>query len=224
MISLPWLQLKALILENQLPYSWSRDDNSYVITAFNGLSELQCIIPTVIPVSPDQNDFETKFKSLGNQSTLSTPSTTNTYTAKTITAYGVTYNLYSRNTGIQTTVVNGANTITYVATYQWVKFLGIEIIGGGVGDFGSLIVYDSTSGTYTGVANFALGQFGYTLNIAPNFYTRQSPFDADLFVGMQLKFTYNSVSVLAKSIGLNLIMNEVKLAPPLTIINPVTGH
>jgi len=69
-------------------------------------------------------------------------------------------------------------------------------------------VYDTATGTYSGVPNYMLNQFAYSVNIAKDYYVRLSQFDADLYTGMIIQFTYNSVS--DKTIGFNLIMNEVK--------------
>jgi len=75
-------------------------------------------------------------------------------------------------------------------------------------DTAELRVYDNASGTYSGFPNALLNQFGYTLNMAKDYYARTSPFDADLYQGMVLKLTYVSIS--NKRIGINIIMNEVK--------------
>lgn len=130
--------------------------------------------------------------------------------SKTIVVNGVSKSLYARFTGIQYTVNNGSNLLTYTATYPWVKMLGIEVIGGQVGDYADLKIYDDAIGTYSGHANMLLNQFAYTVNIGPNSYTKMAQFDADLYQNMIIKLTYNSSSLLAKTIGINLLMNEVK--------------
>lgn len=130
--------------------------------------------------------------------------------SKNIVINGVNKSLFARFTGVQYTVNNGSNTLTYTATYPWVKMLGIEVIGGQVGDYADLKIYDDASGTYSGHANLLLNQFAYAVNIGPNSYTKMAQFDADLYQNMVIKVTYNSVSLLSKTIGLNLLMNEVK--------------
>lgn len=195
---------------------------NYYLSANDGSFTLNCLIPQ--NGGSDQTDFETNYKT--RHSTNVSPVqalTPTTFTSKMVNSHGVQYNLFPRNTGFSANVVNGVNTITYTATYPWVKFIGLEVINAAVGETASMLVLDSTTGTYTGVNNAPLAQFGYTLNIAPTFYARQAPFDADLFVGMQLRISFNSVTVLGKTIYINLIMNEVKVPSVVAITNPVTG-
>jgi hypothetical protein len=67
---------------------------------------------------------------------------------------------------------------------------------------------DSSAGTYSGYPNFKLNQFGFSANLGKDYYQQNTNYDADLYQGMQLKFTYNSKS--AKTIGINFNLNEVK--------------
>jgi hypothetical protein len=130
------------------------------------------------------------------------------YSSKNITVNGVTKKLYARFTGVQFSLSQGTNTLTYTATYTWAKLLGVEVINAEALDTADLKVYDTAAGTYSGVPNALLNQFSYTLNLPKDFYTRMAQFDADLYVGMIIQITYVSKS--AKDIGLNLLLNEVK--------------
>jgi hypothetical protein len=130
------------------------------------------------------------------------------FAAKTLVVGGVVKKLYARNTGIQQALDQGTNTITYVINYPWVKLLGVEVIGAETLDYCDFEVYDDAQGSYSGYPNLKLNQFAYSVNVPKDYYIRTSQFDADLYQGMMLKVTYNSVS--AKTIGINLIMNEVK--------------
>ena len=116
--------------------------------------------------------------------------------------------LYVRNVGIQQALSAGSNTISYTIPFNWVKMVGAEIINGESLDTIDFKVYDNSSGTYSGVPNYMLNQFGYTVNVSKDFYQRVAPYDADVYIGMVLQLTYNSVS--AKTIGVNLLLNEVK--------------
>ncbi len=131
--------------------------------------------------------------------------------SKTLTTSdGVTHSLFARFTGIQAVVSNGVNTVTYTATYPWVKMLGIEVVNATALDTADLQVYDTAAGTYSGVPNALLNQFAYNINVAPNYYNRMAQFDADLYAGMVVTITYTSVAVLPRTVGFNLLMNEVK--------------
>lgn len=131
------------------------------------------------------------------------------YGAKTITLVdGTIKKLYARNTGLRFALESGSNELTYTATYPWVKLLGVECCWCEAGDYVDFKVYDNAAGTYSGVPNLLLNQFAFTLNLPKDFYRRESRFDADVYAGMVIKMTYQSAS--AKTIGLNLQMDEVK--------------
>lgn len=130
------------------------------------------------------------------------------YGSKTITVAGVTKKLFARNTGFQQAVSVGANTIDYVVSYPWVKLLGVEAINCEALDTVDFKVYDNAAGTYSGVPNVLLNQFAYAINLPKDFYQKMSQFDADLYIGMIIRITYTSIS--AKTVGINLLMNEVK--------------
>lgn len=198
-LAVKWSDFKSFVNSRILSIQWLDIDGNYYIYATDDSFELECVLPQ--DGGSDQSDFETNYKSKGN---LVTPKINMAFASKTLGSK----KLYARNTGKQFTLSVGSNDLIYTATYPWVKMIGLECIGGEALDYGELRVYDNASGTYSGVANALLNQFGYTLNIAPNFYRRESPFDADLYAGMVLKITYTSVS--AKTIGINYIMNEVK--------------
>lgn len=130
------------------------------------------------------------------------------FAAKTVMVNGVLKSLYARNTGFQQALASGANVVEHTIGYPWVKLIGAEVVGSEVLDTISFKVYDTAAGTYSGVPNKLLNQFGFTVNLPAGYYRREAPYDADLYAGMVLKLEYNSVS--AKTVGFNLVMNEVK--------------
>ena len=131
------------------------------------------------------------------------------FAAKTVIVNGVSKSLYKRFTGSSFALTQGSNTFTWTqASFPWVKFLGIEVIGAELGDTCSLYVLDTASGTYSGHANYPLNQFAYNANVAPSFYINESSYDADMYQNLQIQFVYNSIS--AKTIYINFDMNEVK--------------
>lgn len=144
-----------------------------------------------------------------NQTQIVAVSSAPAFAAKTVVVNGVTKSLFKRFTGISQALTAGANTFTWTqANFPWVKFLGLEVINGEVGDTCDLYVLDTATGTYSGHANYPLNQFAFTANVAPNFYRHVSEYDSDMYQNLQIKFVYNSVS--AKTIYLNFDMNEVK--------------
>jgi hypothetical protein len=202
-----WTQLRNFSNTKKLPIQWIDLDDGYTLKVFDGFFELECTLAK--DGNADVAEFEATYKLTLPAATLSSSvQSTPAFTSKTIQVGTATKKLYARNTGMQFAVTTGANTLTYTATYAWAKILGVECIGAESLDTVDMKVYDTSTGTYSGVPNYMLNQFAYSVNIGKDYYVRLSQFDADLYVGMIIQFTYTSVS--NKTIGFNLIMNEVK--------------
>ncbi|MEY2859130.1 MAG: hypothetical protein RLZZ74_3443 [Cyanobacteriota bacterium] len=193
-----WSDFKSFVDSRSISIQWVDIDSNYFLYATDDAFQLDCIIPKD---GSAELEFETSYKSKGN---IVTPQINSAFSSKNLGSK----KLFARNTGKQFMLGPGPNDLIYTATFPWVKMIGLECIGAESLDYGELRVYDSAAGTYSGVPNLLLNQFGYTLNIAKDFYKRESPFDADLYAGMVLKITYTSMS--SKTIGINYIMNEVK--------------
>lgn len=207
-----WTDFKAFVVSKSLSIQWVSAGSNYWLKACDGYFTLECFISNDSFVSPDALDFETNFKSLGNvrPSQFVSVQSAPAFGEKSAIIGGVLKKFYARNTGLQYVVSPGSNLLTYTATYPWAKMIGVECINALPLDTAELRVYDNPSGTYSGVPNALLNQFGYTLNMGPDFYVRFSPFDADLYASMVIKITYVSVGVADRTVGVNFIMNEVK--------------
>lgn len=120
--------------------------------------------------------------------------------------------LYQRIHGFSATVSGTPDNITFTVPYPTCKITEIEILEGNTGDIVNFKVLDDTSGTYSGVPNYVLNQFGFSVNIAEKFYSRKSNYDADLYYGMQVRLEYDSTAsdLLPKTVYINLILHEVK--------------
>lgn len=116
--------------------------------------------------------------------------------------------LFKRVHGVKYECGVGVNTFIFAVPYAQVKINTVEVIGCESLDTCSFEILDSSSGTYTGNPNHKLNQFGYGVVMSKDYYEQKSEYDADLFLGMQIKVTYNSLS--AKDIGINFVLNEVK--------------
>lgn len=119
-----------------------------------------------------------------------------------------TKKLFKRVNGIQSDVNTGDNILLFTIPYNWAKITGIELINGSALDRVNFFVLDSISGTYSTVPNYTFNQFALNVNVSKDYYEHKSEFDADLYIGMQIKVIYNSVD--QKKIGINFILNEVK--------------
>jgi hypothetical protein len=198
MIVLSWAALKSVADAKVIPLQYVEDSTKYHVYLVDGSLVLYCDIPKD---SEECTTFEASYKPIGNRPVSVTAAS---FTAKNLG----TKKLFARNTGAQYQVVTGANVLTYTATYPQVKMIGVEVVGCEALDTGSMKVYDTAQGTYSGVANALLNQFGYSINLPKDFYRREAAFDADLYQGMVVKIEYNSVS--NKTVGINFIMNELK--------------
>lgn len=211
-VSVEWSTFKSFVTDRSLSIQYIQTTDFYYLVASDQYFSLSSSLDRNASDQTDIVDFETNYKSNGNKSLVDTANVQSIapFGTKTINVSGVTKKLYARNTGMKFTVNNGSNTLSYTMTYPWAKLLGAEIVGCDKLDTTDFKVYDTAAGTYSGVANAMLNQFGFTVNLNQDFYQRISPYDADVYVGMVLKLTYVSVAVLPKTIGVNLILNEVK--------------
>lgn len=200
-MQLSWSQLKVVVAAKSLNMQYVDLGTNYWIKACEGPFEVECFLPIGTGDS-DTTDFETNYKAGANKPVTSL---TQSFTSKTLPNGK---KLFARNTGLQYSLSSGANTITHTATLPWAKVTGIEVIGAEILDYADFKVLDSSTGVYSGIPNYLLNQFAFSVNIAKDYYSRTSTFDADLYQGMVISISYNSVS--AKTIGINLIMNEVK--------------
>jgi len=195
-LEITWAELKRLADSKQASLQWIDADDRYYIALVDG----PFILHTVL-AKADASEFESSYKAVGNKKVENNAPS---FTSKVVG----TKKLYARNTGHQFALNAGSNVFTITATLPWAKVTGVEVLGGETLDFADFKVKDTAAGTYSGVPNYVLNQFGFSVNIAKDYYRREATFDADLYQGMVLEFTYNSVS--AKTIGINLIMAEVK--------------
>jgi hypothetical protein len=198
MIEITWAEFKTFLSASSASFIYAQEPgNAYsVYTSYQGL---------VLKVylrdnSSDKTDFENNYQSIANKRLKET----SPFGAKEIDGK----KLYKRVHGVSETLTTGSNDVIFTVPYAWVKINGLEIIGGEIGDAVSLYILDSTTGTYTTIPNYQLNQFGYAVNVGKDYYKHKSEFDADLYINMQIKVTYDSIS--AKDVGINFILNELK--------------
>jgi hypothetical protein len=205
-----WTDFKTFVQARSLSIQWVSVGANYLLKASDGFFHLDCLIPNDDALSSETVDFETNFQAAGNvkPSEFVSVQALPSFGAKTFLSGTTFKKLFARNTGKPFAVTTGSNDLSYTATYPWAKITGLECIGAEIGDYAELRVYDNASGTYSGVANALLNQFGYTLYLAKDYYRRDSKFDSDIYVGMVLKITYNSIS--NKNVYINYLMDEAK--------------
>lgn len=207
MFELPWSIFKSFVDDRGLSIQWINNDTTYFMWAYDGPMAFRCAIYQ--DGGADQLAFEATYKALGNKRVISNVAAVSTASigSRVVLINNVYKTLYQRVCGIQAAVAVGANTISYTIPFSWVRFFGVELFNGEALDYTDFKIYDTAGGAYSGVPNQLLNQFGYNANVAKDYYVRTANFDADLYIGMIIKLTYNSVS--AKTIGLNFLLNEV---------------
>ena len=193
-----WPAFKTFVTSRNLSIQWLDLTDFYYLKALDGFFSIECMITQ--DGGDDCVDFETNFKAKGNMPIGSA----SPFASKNLG----TKRLFKRVHGVRQNVTEGSNDIIFTIPYAWAKITGLEVIDGESGDTVCLHVLDTTTGTYSTVPNYELNQFGFDVNVAKDCYAYHSEFDADLYINMQVKIVYSSKS--AKSVGINLILNEVK--------------
>ena len=118
--------------------------------------------------------------------------------------------LYRRKRGIRQICAGNSDTIiSYIIPYTKCKIDEIEIINCSGNDCGDFIVKDSISGTYSGVPNKILNQFGFDVCFSDLYYSDSSQYDAELYQGMQVEIVYKNKETDSKNIGINLTLHEI---------------
>lgn len=108
-----------------------------------------------------------------------------------------------------TLAASGTTTYTVTVPYAECKINEAEIIWAPEGVSVNMRVKDSTGGTYSGTPNLTLNQFGFNVIISKDAYKDASPYDADVFLNMQLEFEFTNSSSTEKTIGLNVVFHEI---------------
>lgn len=176
----------------------------YYLTAYDGPINYRCDLFKETPANSDQVDFETNYKSGvdGLVSPVTLP-----FASKKI---GNNKKLFRRKHGYALTLAaSGITTYTVTVPYLQAKINEAEIVWAPEGVIVDMKVKDSTSGTYTTVPNYILSQYGYSVVVSKDFFKDTSQYDADVYVGMQLEFTFNNSSETSKVIGLNIVFHEI---------------
>lgn len=102
-----------------------------------------------------------------------------------------------------------AQSTTFVVPHTRCLMTATEIINAVAGDQFKLEVLDTAAGTVSGIPNYSLNIFGDTVNAAPTFYRAESPYDAELFQGLQIKITCIPADSVSRNLYFNLELHEL---------------
>lgn len=204
-----WSDVKSVLVNRSLSAQYTIIGTNFWIKAIDGSFEIDCVIPTDTSLSTDSLDFVTNFQSASNKPRVSNSFVQSQppYGSKNIVINSITHSLFARFTGMQYALTAGSNVLQYTATYPWSKLIGVECVNCEALDTVNFAVYDTPTGTYSGVPNRLLQQFSYSLNLPKDYYVRMAQFDADVYQGMVIQMTY--VSQNAKTVGINFLLDQV---------------
>lgn len=203
MISIDWATFKSVVTEQNIAFKYVNLNSCYYMYTETA-APIACTVSITTPTNADQTDFETNLKAKGNKSAV----VTLTPFADKILPNGK--RLFNRLHGAQFSVSGSPDVCDFNIPYDTCKLTGIEIINGSFGDTCNLKVVDTPTGAISGVPDFILNQFGFNVNIAKDYYKRESAYDADLIKDMKIRIEYDSVATLPAPIYINFILHEVK--------------
>lgn len=128
--------------------------------------------------------------------------------------------LYRRVHGFQMALVaNGESAQTFSIPYPTAKINEAEIVWAPEGIKVDLEVLDTDDGKIQQlmgvpvqniVPNLSLNKFAFDLNVAADHYKDVSPYDADVISGMKVKVTLKNSTDSTKTVGVNIVVHEVK--------------
>lgn len=198
-----WTNFKNLCKANSLTILMEEKESYYLLLAENGPVKYRCDLSKETPVSADQLDFETNFKSNTNKKV----DRSDPFAEKTLSTGK---KLFRRAHGVQRTLVaNADNVIEFTVPYAWCKITTMEIVGLTEMLKADLCIMDTATGSYSTVPNYQLNQFGFNVNVSKDFYKDHSQYDADLYIGMKIKVVIKNNTANTPTIGVNFTLHEV---------------
>lgn len=202
-MQIEWSEFKNIVNIKQMSIQFIQHSGNYHLRAIDGVFILECAI-TLDSSNPDTIDFETNYKAKGNKRLpINYPF-----------ADKVLYNgskIFTRIHGVSASVHNEVDNIDFTVPYPACKITGIDIIGGKLGDKVNFKILDTVTGTLTGIPNYQLNQFGFSMNVAQDLHSYKSDYDADLFQNLVIRVEYDAIDEASeRPIYINFILHEVK--------------
>jgi hypothetical protein len=117
--------------------------------------------------------------------------------------------IWKRIHGHSFAATNGTSVTIFVVPYAHCKITAIEVINCAAMDVASFAVLDTQAGTYKGIPNAVLNQVAFSTILPAGFYSHRAEYDADLYMGMQLRVTYTASVLLPRQVGVNFILHEL---------------
>lgn len=170
-----------------------------VKTTEGGLSQAQ---------QDELDDYNNNFASLANKPIYQA---NNPFAGKTIGKYKIFQRVHGFT--LSFAISEATKTASFTIPYPICKITGVEIVDPVSGDICDFKVHDDDAGTYSGISDYMLNQFGYSVNMPDGqLYKRDSNYDADLFYGMKIKIPFTRLDDSAvRTVRFNAILHELKV-------------
>lgn len=98
---------------------------------------------------------------------------------------------------------------TFTIPFNFCLLSATEIVGARLGDSFKYEVLDTATGTVSTIPNYSLNTFGQDVYAAKDFYRADSTYDAELFLGLQIKVTCTPVDTDVRNVYINLDLHEL---------------
>lgn len=119
--------------------------------------------------------------------------------------------LYRRKKGVrQICAGNSETSIILEIPYGKCKVDELEIVNCSGNDCLDLLIKDDANGTYSGIPNKILNQFGFDVCLSDLYYSDSSQYDAELMLGMKIEVIFKNKDADSKNIGINFTLHEMK--------------
>lgn len=183
---------------------WFLESERYTILFIDGNLILECCFDQD---STEGIDFEANYKSATNKAFDNRDAEGNIITKNK--AFADKTGTFYRGKGVKDTVLaNSTKDLTLIITYPKAKINGLELHYGSKYDEAEFLVFDDANGTYSGVPNAQLNQFGYSWNVKAEYHQKILPYDADLYYGMKIVVRYTNNQGTDEIIGVNFDIHQ----------------
>ena len=198
---LKWVDFKSIVDALNLDMIYVQKGTDYIISINDPRYNYTCTLSMDNAV-----DFEGNYKS--NSNIIKKPVYQVIPFSKKLTEDG--RKIYRRKHGVSNSInANSTGTIEIIIPYNNCKIDQVEIAGCEVGDSVDLKVYDTPTGTISGVSSKMLNQFGFSIYMRNDFYKDKSDYDVDLIKDMKVEVSYNNNGASSKNISVNFTLHEV---------------
>jgi hypothetical protein len=202
-----WSDFKIIVDKYDLNLIYFEDLNKYSLSAFIGNKEIKSII--FKDNLSDITIFESSYKSKSNKPFAQKISPFFDKKIGNSSLFRRTHG-YKELLPAQNNNIDGLVFINCVIPYNKAKINKMEVLFCPEGVKCDFEVYDTPTGTLSGIPNFMLNQFAFDLNIRENYHVDESHYDADLIKDMKIEIHFKNSSLISKIVGVNFHFHELK--------------